>query len=250
MRPAKLYRYRSLGGDSPIQRCKRERQEKVVFDGHLYFPSRIQFNDPFDCIAPSLEGIPRKCLEEFIDNRALTEPTESSLAEREEIARQLKQNPSEEIPRMTQELADFLGILSLSEKRDNILMWSHYANSHQGFCLEFDISTAPFDKARHVHYRRDRYAYDFANVAANAENLLLTKYEDWKYEEEWRIIADKGGELYRFPPEALTGVIFGCRMSETSKRKVILWINRSSCKPLLYQATIRSRDFGLDIVRC
>ena len=253
MRPARLYRYRPLG--VPVQRCtssaeielsERERREKIVFEGSLYCPSRTQFNDPFDCIASSLEGISQKRLEEFIERRAMEAFPELSVAERREKAQQLKLNPYEEIPRMTQEMADDLGILSLSEKRNNIVMWSHYANSHQGFCLEFDISKAPFGSAHPVRYQQKRL-YDLSAVHTNAKTLLLTKYKDWRYEEEWRIIAEKGGVTYPFPPDALTGVIFGCRMLETDKVKVVNWINQSPCTPLLYQARLSSRHFRLDI---
>ena len=33
------------------------------------------------------------------------------------------------------------GVSCFSETNSEILMWSHYANSHQGFCLEFDTSS-------------------------------------------------------------------------------------------------------------
>jgi hypothetical protein len=32
----------------------------------------------------------------------------------------------------------WIGVLSLTEKRDNLLMWAHYAQNHQGFVIEFD----------------------------------------------------------------------------------------------------------------
>jgi len=136
--------------------------------------------------------------------------------------------------------------------RKRIMIWSHYANSHQGFCLEFDISKAPFENAHRVRYQRKRALYDLSAVheKANATNLLLTKYIDWRYEEEWRIIVDKGGATYPFPPEALTGVIFDCHMSEADKIKIKNWINQSPCSPLLYQARLSSRQFRLDIERC
>ena len=224
----------------------------MVFDGQLYCSSRTQFNDPFDCSALSLEGISPKRLEEFIDRRAMEEFNELSVKDRLKKARELKLNTAEQIQRMTQELADYLGILSLSAKRDNILMWSHYANSHQGFCLEFDTAKAPFSSAHRVHYQRKRRAYDLSTVheKTNAENLLLTKYVDWRYEQEWRLIVEKGGAIYAWPPDALTGVIFGCRMSETDKAKVKNWINQSRCSPILYQAKLSSHRFRLDIERC
>ena len=36
-----------------------------------------------------------------------------------------------------QKEVDACGILSLCAKNDDILMWSHYASSHRGICLEF-----------------------------------------------------------------------------------------------------------------
>jgi hypothetical protein len=256
----RLYRYRPFGFS--VQKCatcnaeidlsKREAQEKTVFEGKLYFPSRTQFNDPFDCIALSLEGISQDTLQEFLRRRAVQEFTEIAMEERLEKIQQFQENPYEEFERLTQELADYLGILSLSAKRDNILMWSHYSNSHQGFCLEFDISKAPFVNAHHVTYQRDRCRYDISAVHSetNVRNLLLTKYEDWRYEEEWRIIAPKGGATYEFPPEALTGVIFGCRMSDGDKAKVRNWIRQSASQPQLYQAGLSSRQFGIHIESC
>jgi len=30
------------------------------------------------------------------------------------------------------------GIIALSSRWDSILMWSHYANNHKGYCIGFD----------------------------------------------------------------------------------------------------------------
>lgn len=34
-----------------------------------------------------------------------------------------------------------VGIYSLSSTCRNELLWAHYANSHQGFCIEYDLNT-------------------------------------------------------------------------------------------------------------
>ena len=46
---------------------------------------------------------------------------------------------------------DKLKICCFSEVDDNILMWSHYADSHKGLCLEFDTKKIPdtIDAAGH-----------------------------------------------------------------------------------------------------
>lgn len=39
------------------------------------------------------------------------------------------------------------GIACFSAKVDDLLMWSHYADGHRGFCLEFEGSYPPLSKA-------------------------------------------------------------------------------------------------------
>lgn len=39
-----------------------------------------------------------------------------------------------------------IGILSLTSKNDNLLMWVHYANSHKGFVVEFNIENVFFNQ--------------------------------------------------------------------------------------------------------
>lgn len=97
------------------------------------------------------------------------------------------------------------GVISLTESPDNLLMWSHYAEDHQGVVIELDIdqsdpfqlfnvahiatsSDAMFDK---VNYRKKR-PYDGLFLAASiqeiAKHYYLTKSDEWMYEKEWRYI--------------------------------------------------------------
>ena len=53
-------------------------------------------------------------------------------------------------------LDDSFGVLCLSERPDDILLWSHYSNSHRGLCLEFDAAAYPdvFPRLRRVFYQK------------------------------------------------------------------------------------------------
>lgn len=94
-----------------------------------------------------------------------------------------------------------LGIISLSERRDSVLMWAHYTCGFTGFCVGFDArgellrwngDTEPTNHAEmlnrvwKVQYstRRPRNAWDSLNIF----DFYLTKNSDWSYEQEWRII--------------------------------------------------------------
>ncbi len=145
---------------------------------------------------------------------------------------------------MARKFEDLVGVLCLSEVADSLLMWAHYADSHQGFLIEFDEMSPFFDRRvsredelrhlRKVTYNSQRPALTLADF--EDFSLLMTKGCDWKYEAEWRMIMSLNsasktiGEgayavhLFEFPAEALTSVVLGCRMSEAKKfeiRKVL-----------------------------
>ena len=103
-------------------------------------------------------------------------------------------------------------ILSLGKVPNNLLMWAHYCDSHRGFVLGFD-STHDFFQTREfkrfstlaeVHYSNERPVMpapdewdgsqeQIEKSLSNedlAELFFFTKSEDWKYEQELRMIAN------------------------------------------------------------
>ena len=105
----------------------------------------------------------------------------------------------------------FIGCLCTSNK--NRLMWSHYADSHKGFCVEYDFSLAPDDSLPlPVVYSKKRPLTPWdAAINESEETLkaadrafvmtLLTKDEAWAYEHEWRLIVPlSGSQDFDMPP--------------------------------------------------
>ena len=77
----------------------------------------------------------------------------------------------------------------------------------------------------------------------------MTKSEEWGYEKEWRIIdLNNGVGPQQCPPEAITGVILGCRMLPKKRGQMINWCRKRRPQLSLYEARIRDGEFGLDIV--
>jgi len=52
-----------------------------------------------------------------------------------------------------------------------------------------------------------------------------------------------------YPPEALTGVILGCRMDESNREQIKQWCRKRKPRPMLYEANEKKREFGLDIIQ-
>ncbi len=85
------------------------------------------------------------------------------------------------------------GIMCFSKHWKNPVIWSHYAESHIGLCLGFDI---PDDGCREVTYVDELLTFNppfdpkHPSAPAKTEHIhqmLFTKFVDWKYEEEIRM---------------------------------------------------------------
>lgn len=161
-------------------------------------------------------------------------------------------------------ICNILGILSLTTKNDNLLMWSHYSNNHEGFVIEFndkDTFFEPLDKENYIYnglqkvkYSNDRpykYLDDY-----HFNEILLTKSEHWAYEDEYRIIkrledADaKIGDvfLFEFPKNMIKSIYCGCSMKLENKKNILDLIesNKELNHIKLFHSKISDRYYKLD----
>ena len=96
-----------------------------------------------------------------------------------------------------------LGILCLSEVKDNILMWSHYGQDHKGFVIGFDALHPFFDRrtklkeaawylqpVTYQEKRPSKYMVDYLSGGELARDFYFTKGIEWQYEAEWRMLAE------------------------------------------------------------
>jgi Protein of unknown function (DUF2971) len=243
--PLYLYRYRPMN-------CW---AEGIFARSELYFPSPRQFNDPFDCRVPSFRTVSKTEFTEFLKGAIAKNAGALTCNERRKKAHDLyKEKPFvqrvDELRNFLQGQVNKLGILSLSEVPDDILMWAHYASSHTGFCLKFEASKyAPFfGYAQRVNYA-DEYQpiVRLGDNYAMVDRIVLTKSSHWSYEREWRIINhDSGPGVRKFPPDLLVGVIFGCQMKKKDREQVRAWTCGRS-NPRFYQTLIREGTFALEI---
>ena len=152
-------------------------------------------------------------------------------------------------------------------------MWSHYADSHRGVCLVYEM---PHDYLmnRYSHeldesfffvggapvlYQSNAF-YDWlitgdldsphaGKVAENAMTILFTaKAPEWKHEEEYRIITRRPGKMI-FEPGFLKQVVFGLATPE-QHRKLVTQVARRANKELVLAEVRRSSesDFGMTLL--
>jgi len=161
------------------------------------------------------------------------------------------------------------GILSLTEAPDNVLMWSLYAAEHRGFLIEFDEKHPFFNQRRgpedeFYHLRRVNYIdrQQFRDIMeVSGEDVLLAKGPEWTYEREWRMVRPLALEetpintpmglvyLVPFPPEAVTGVVLGSRMTPAMRDELISLLAEDVRYQhvALYEAVLNQKTGGVDI---
>lgn len=89
------------------------------------------------------------------------------------------------LKKMKKEMNATKGVVSFSKSWQNPVQWAHYAESHRGVCLGFDVP--PSNLAR-VKYREGRLLWPDGPVSHEfMEDILLTKYAHWAYEKERRL---------------------------------------------------------------
>ena len=117
-----------------------------------------------------------------------------------------------------------IGVISLSENKENLLMWAHYANEHKGVVAgisylpafdsifyklfradtlinsswsedysPFDGIPKPVSYRKGLRYRNDKFDYDYSNIDAEGADRMLyevfmQKSDEWIYEQEHRVV--------------------------------------------------------------
>ena len=189
------------------------------------------------------------------------------------------------ISQTKEKINERFGVLSLAERADNLLMWSHYADAQRGFVIEFDTANSFFDqrkvfndpirRIRRVQYQARRPArrlfhekYWLRSKQTAQEDLieymaalfLLTKSSEWAYEEEWRMIlplsqahrviteSTEDIYLFSFPANCIRSVILGSKISEKTREEIVDTLKHPDLSHIeLRQAHMDSNQFRVVI---
>lgn len=252
--PEHLYHYRSLKGQ------RKEWIKETIVDSKLYFSRPNQFNDPLDCkIPPTFNSSSFKInifWRKYIQSKY---PGEKIRNHKKAIQQMVKDSKTKEGQKKLSlnifETLDNNGMLCLSKDPVSMLMWSYYANGHEGICCRFKMNPQYLISIAKIHYPIEvKYEVEFpevnfyeANTFDLTRTILGTKAIDWKHEEEWRIIIPHTAGKLSFPPEMLDGIIFGMRTSKSDKEMIREWIGSRGIPIETFQVSNKPRSFELEI---
>lgn len=158
------------------------------------------------------------------------------------------------------EIRNQLKMACLSESIESPLMWAHYADNHKGFALEYDFrgnnisqctncpnhscnnirlatiypmiySDKRFDATSYGKWRVEQYIKSYLGIVAETNykddflsiRAALHKSNDWKYENEWRIICSTPNPITeqqnRYPIiKKPIAIYFGCQIPDIYRK--------------------------------
>lgn len=232
-----IYKFRSW---------KIEHERNVLLQNELFFTSPGDFNDPFDFkINVDYSKLDTNEKRLTYINTLLT-GLKTTLIERNI---NIEQKKNELLWRLENEIVKFqsefdetnnswvdkrFGIISFSSRWDSILLWSHYADKHKGYCIGFDKNKFIELNLCHaigpVQYNKSLPRID-PLISSDMKSLFMkshSKAEEWSYEKEFRILKlwdtfDPTLEerKLRYPKEILKEVIIGLNIPTEDEQKII-----------------------------
>ncbi|MBT0074536.1 DUF2971 domain-containing protein [Vibrio alginolyticus] len=145
-------------------------------------------------------------------------------------------------------------ICSLSNNQNSMLMWSHYAQEHQGIMVGYwfggefpsGVGVAKVDYADHLKRNREQDLYVF-------NQYLLTKNKEWEYEHEVRIFSNQketvSFDIYEYPNNDrdkinahICSITLGCKFPENKKQLIANIVNSMNSQRKNHEPKVTLRE--------
>jgi hypothetical protein len=187
-----------------------------LLEPYLYFSSPRNFNDPFDCITNR--------------EKYIFQGGEGIVSHRNNI-----------------------GVCCFSLTPNNPLMWGHYTNNYNGYCIKYQnnqfLNTDEIDIRTHVSYLKDYMPandelreriseIESAPISDDSKDFIKKilvmlfeycwKYYDWIYEKEYRAISFNSEEFNRklkFDNNVISEVYIGHKLKKHNESFFNLLMN-------------------------
>lgn len=232
-----LYKYREFSV-SHIQ---------AITNNELWFSVGSTFNDPFDSQPPMALYSTESLFESMRRNTKFDEMNDIVLrAWADAVLNTSKRSVTNVWDAIEKSIVSWSAssfIHCLSRTNESILMWSHYANFHKGFCIRYKLDRLilNLDLLTHDFVKCDDESKDILRMLKleTLKNLdavydqrakeivisiLMQKAKGWEYEQEYRLIlkelsasANEHSKCIVHSKDAIDGVFFGVNSTERDR---------------------------------
>lgn len=266
-----------------------EKWRAIALHGAVFYTSPIFFNDPFDTPLPELnEKKPTKkqrekylkYIEELrrehkwhglskdtINRIRYADDFESQIAFIEndmklrDVQKKYFERKLQEMRMSITEYRDELEVTCFTEKCDNKVMWSMYADRYSGFCIEYD-----FTEMKDVGFKKSCSKVEYSNHVINdmekysqkeyIGDVALNKDLTWSYEEEWRSIRIApysfiNNKMYGFIclKDYIKTIYLGVYMKEEYKREIVDFYKDTNVKIMEMSIDVQKQSISFDEVK-
>ena len=255
--PKKLYKFRNWNDSN---------HRKTLSIGEIYLSTIFGLNDPFDCKINSDYTLLRDDVnaeKAYWSNYLNIDFPNDSQYQRENRIRKIishkifhDQERIENLHKQElEELNKTFGVFSTSLIPDNILMWSHYADNHKGFCIGFDSTKLFASLGGKGMGGAVKYSENYPAVSPldttqkKLVDQLNTKASFWNYELEYRVIRiAESTRIVIVPDDAIVEVILGASIDPAHKAEIIMITEKRYPHTKIFQAQLKKDRFGLDLI--
>jgi hypothetical protein len=200
--------------------------EEILVNNRIFYSKAESFNDPFE-----FDGV------------------------------RLRAHKDDEKGEVGCKLLKRCGIISFSSQNENILMWSHYADSHRGVALRFrgepDHFYSEGNQGRVIRVTYGNKIIEKSNTVFSDHNGIFEKMSRkaccWKYEQEYRVFkvpstfhSDDATGIHPFNSRLIDAIFLGLRVGEEEQDKIVELAKFASHKIDLYKSIKNISNLKLD----
>ncbi len=234
--------------------CKFRNVDRNLIDslvrGYVYFASPEQLNDPFDC--------------QINIAKSLSSAIDKSTGKSKQKLKRLK-SAQAQFDALNKKLSNS-GIFSCSHNMHSKslrqpLLWTHYADSHKGVCLVYNIPeeyvlSEPM-AAVPVIYKSNPLIGFFIKWAKSSKKMSNHEFIDelakmylsikdkwWSYEDEYRLIRENPGE-FQLDRSYLKFVCYGLNTPQKDRKLIDSLLSNGGYEVEFYEIERTSNDFGI-----
>lgn len=228
--PRFFYKFRAFSNE--------DRLRSQMVRNEIFLSSPRDFNDPFDMrgmlvIKGGIDALIRKYkalpMSKAVRRRAMKDARNGVKAEGLEgyVSRMFR--PLNQFDEMIMEQGVHCFASRDKEARSSgprsNLMWSHYGDSHKGYCLQYSVHTDPvFVRSVRVGYASEYPVINWLSDSFPNDVLRCITQKDkcWEYENEWRYIKPNSArQLLSVSGSGIKSVIIGAEATPASIEQVM-----------------------------
>lgn len=251
--------------------------QKLIEENLIRVTSSVEINDVTDCNPHFVDDLKINTLRNYY--RHLATASENLSVRRDFAKRFPNEKAIRQIKRVTKKDRELFantignsirttGFISFAQSGLNQLLWSHYAESHSGICVEFETKskkenpkviedfpitafTTPIEYSdRRAIVRLDENLPRTSHEALRDATLMKSKI--WEYEQEWRFITHasdsriyRKGELIDIGPKSIKSISFGIRSSQETKNIIKEFLLQKNHAVTTFQISMQNASYDL-----